>query len=285
MQRGTPNYERMSTALAGKIRRQASELQAMFKAFGAVESIFFRGVGPGGYDIYGVKFVNGVAELRILLTADDKADDVIFRPDGNSKPGGIAACSEEGSLRATAETAPIKVLIYNGSGSDLQLFKLDAEGKRSAFGTIGEEMTFPVTTYVDSPWVIADRSGKCLEIVLPGQQTRFHTVEASGRPGGARTVPLAGSEATLRGYIEAVGRGAPDYDRMTSEVAAQTRQQLPFNQAILARLGTLRAMSFRGVSGLGSDVYIAQFANGSAEWRIGLARDGTIGRIALGPQY
>jgi hypothetical protein len=59
----------MSAPLAGKIRRQASELQAMFKAFGAVESIFFRGVGPGGYDIYGVKFANGVAEFRILLAA------------------------------------------------------------------------------------------------------------------------------------------------------------------------------------------------------------------------
>ncbi|MEH2612799.1 M56 family metallopeptidase [Bradyrhizobium sp. AZCC 1693] len=288
LQRGAPSYERMSAALAARIRRQASELQAMFKAFGAVESIFFRGVGPGGYDIYGVKFANGVAEFRILLGADDKADDVIFRPDGNNKPGGIVACSEEGGLRATAETAPIKVLIYNGSGSDLQLFKLDAEGKRAAFGTIGEDMTFPVTTNVDSPWVIADGAGKCLEIVLPGQRTRFHTVEASGRPGGAmlpRTVPLAGSEATLRGYIEAVGRGEPDYDRMTSEVAAQTRQQLPFNQAIVSRLGALRAMSFRGVSALGSDIYIVQFANGSAEWRIGLVKDGTIGRIALGPQY
>ena len=288
LQRGVPKYERMSAPLAANIRRQLSELQAMFKAFGAVESIFFRGVSPGGYDIYGVKFINGVAEFRILLGADDKVDDVIFRPDGNNKPGGIAGCSEEGRLRATAETAPIKVLIYNGSGSGLQLFKLDAGGKRTAFGTIGEDMTFPITTYVDSPWLIADGAGKCLEILLPGQQTRFHTVEASGRPGGAglpRTVPLAGSEATLRGYIEAVGRGAPDYDRMTSEVAAQTRQQLPFNQAILSRLGALRAMSFRGVSGFGSDVYIAQFANGSAEWRIGLAKDGTIGRIALGPQY
>ena len=44
-------------------------------------------------------------------------------------------------------------------------------------------------------------------------------------------------------------------------------------------------MSFRGVSALGSDIYIAHFANGSAEWRIGLVKDGTIGRIALGPQY
>jgi hypothetical protein len=288
LQHGAPNYERMSPPLAAGIRRQASELQAMFKAFGAVESIFFRGVSPGGYDIYGAKFTNGVAEFRILLGADDKVDDVIFRPDGNNNPGSIVACSEEGRLRATTETAPIKVLIYNGSGSNLQLFKLDAEGKRAAMGSIGEDMTFPVTTYVDSPWLIADGAGKCLEIVLPGQQTRLHTVKANGRPDGTvlrRTVPLAGSEATLRQYIEAMIRGEPDYDRMTAEVAAQTRQQLPFNQAILSRLGALRAMSFRGVSGFDSDIYIAQFANGSAEWRIGLVKDGTIGRIALGPQY
>jgi bla regulator protein blaR1 len=68
-------------------------------------------------------------------------------------------------------------------------------------------------------------------------------------------------------------------------VAAQTRQQLPFNQAILSRFGALRSVTFRTVSAMGSDVYVAHFANGSAEWRIGLVKDGTIGRIALGPQY
>jgi hypothetical protein len=72
---------------------------------------------------------------------------------------------------------------------------------------------------------------------------------------------------------------------MTPEVAAQTRRQLPYEQAILGKLGTLKAMSFRGVSALGSDIYMVHFANGTAEWRIGLTRDGAIGRIALGPQY
>ena len=47
--------------------------------------------------------------------------------------------------------------------------------------------------------------------------------ERAGRP---RSVPQAGSEEMLRRYIEAVGRGQPDYERMTSEVAAQTHQQL-----------------------------------------------------------
>jgi hypothetical protein len=96
---------------------------------------------------------------------------------------------------------------------------------------------------------------------------------------------MAGSEESLRQYIEALGRGEPIYQLMTPEVAAETRQQLPMNRAILAKLGALRSVSFRGVSSLGSDVYIAYFANGSAEWRIGLVKDGKIGRIALGPQY
>jgi hypothetical protein len=291
MQRGAPNYDRMSAPLAAKVRREASQTQSMFKALGAVESIFFRGVGPGGYDIYGVKFANGFAEFRLLLGTDGKADDVIFRPDGNGAPGGVAACSDERGLKSQGDTAPIKLLLYNGTGTDIQLYKLDTEGKRIAQGMIGDNMSSSVLAYIDSPWVIADASGTCLEIVLPGQRTRLHTVERppAGHPpehsAAPRTAPLAESEAMLRQYIEALGRGEPNYDRMTSEVAAQTRQQLPFNQAIVTRLGALRAMSFRGVSALGSDVYMAHFANGSAEWRIGLVKDGTIGRIALGPQY
>jgi hypothetical protein len=44
-------------------------------------------------------------------------------------------------------------------------------------------------------------------------------------------------------------------------------------------------MSFRAATANGNDFYIAHFTNGSAEWRIGLVKQGKIGRIALGPQY
>ncbi|MFX7785073.1 hypothetical protein ABTJ92_22895, partial [Acinetobacter baumannii] len=63
LRRGMPNYDGMTPPLAGKIRRQLGELQATFVALGTLESIFFRGVGPGGYDIYGAKFENGTAEF------------------------------------------------------------------------------------------------------------------------------------------------------------------------------------------------------------------------------
>jgi hypothetical protein len=290
LRRGTPSYDRMSTTLATKIRRQVGELQSIFNAFGAVESIFFRGVGPGGYDFYGVKFANGFAEFRLLLGADGKADDVIFRADGNDARGGIAACTEEQGLKSRDGGAPIHLLLYNATGSRIQLHRLDAEGKRVPEGVVGENTSSLVLAAVDAPWVVTDASGKCLEVVLPGQQTRYHTVEgidADGRPARAmsqRTTPQTGSEESLRQYIEGLRRGEPDYDRMTPAVAAQTRQQLALNQAIVSRFGALRAMSFRGVTTMGSDIYVANFANGSAEWRIGLVKNGAIGRISLGPQ-
>jgi hypothetical protein len=291
VQRGSPNYARMSEALVAKVRRQLPQMEPMLKALGAVETIFFRGVGPGGYDIYGVKFANGSAEVRLIMGADGKVDDVIFRPDGDDTPGGVVACSEEARSASHGDTAPISMFFYNNTGQDVHLYKLDGDGRRLARGMVGDDTSSSVWTTVGEPWVVADASGRCLEVVLPGQRTRFNTLDASvvsgptERRSAPRTAPLAGSEDTLRRYIEAIGRGQPDYDRMTSEVAAQTRQQLVLYQAILGRLGGLQAMSFRGVSGSGNDIYMVHFANGTAEWRIGLVKERTIGRIALGPQY
>jgi bla regulator protein blaR1 len=289
LRHGTPNYDRMSAPLAAKIHRQLDQLHETFVALGAIESIFFRGVGPGGYDIYGAKFENGSAEFRLLLEPDGKASDVIFRPDGNDELGGIVSCAEETNVRGRAGTSPIRIMVYNEIGDDIQVFNLDADGNRKTQGVVRANMSWASWTTVNNPWVIADKSGRCMEILLPGRQTRFHNVEASNlgaRPGRAarRAVPIANGEEMLRRYIEGVGKGQPDYDHMTSEVADITRQQLPFDQAILARLGTLRAVLFRGVTALDSDIYVAQFANGSAEWRIGV-RNGTITKIALGPNF
>ncbi|WP_409192405.1 M56 family metallopeptidase [Bradyrhizobium sp. RDM4] len=286
---GTPSYDRMSAPLAAKIHGQLEQLHATFVALGAIESIFFRGVGPGGYDIYGAKFANGTAEFRLLLEPDGKAGDVTFRADGNDELGGIMPCSEQANLRGRAGTSPIRIMVYNELGEDIQVFNLDADGNRKTQSVVRPNMSWASLTTVNDPWVIADKSGRCLEVLVPGRQTRFHNVQASSlgaRPGRAarRAVPIANGEEMLRSYIESVGKGQPDYERMTSEVADITRQQLPFDQAILTRLGALRAISFRGVTALDSDIYIAQFANGSAEWRIGV-RNGTITKIALGPNF
>jgi hypothetical protein len=262
----------------------------MLAAFGDVESVFFRGVGPGGYDIYGAQFANGLGEFRVRLGADGNIEDIAFRPDGDNASGELRTCAQEQTSKAMPETVPIHLFVYNDSGADIRVFALDGEGKRSRNITVGDGRSAPFLAHMGEPSVVTNASGQCLEIIMPGQSTRFLTIpadarEQAARPAPPRRSPVSGSEQALREYIDALGRGAPNYDDMTPQLAAITRQQLLLYRALLARLGTLRAMSFRAVTMTDNDVYIAHFSNGWAEWRIGLVKDGKIGRISLGPQF
>ena len=291
IKRGTPNYDRMSEGLAAIIRRQLPDLQAMLVSFGAVDQIFFRGVGGAGYDIYGVKFANGSAEFRVLLAGDGKVRDVVIHADGNDEPGGAVECGKEASLKPPSDNIPIHITLFNNTGSDIQIYNLDRNGGRTEHGTIADSKWSVILTSVNSPWVVTDRSGQCLQVVLPGQDTRYHPIEAGGtdmpvrsnKP--SRNAPQAGSEEGLREYIIGLSQGQPNYDHMTPELADWTRLQLPYDQAVVRKLGELRALSFRGLTRTGMNIYMASFANGTAEWRIGLARNGAVARIALGPQY
>jgi beta-lactamase regulating signal transducer with metallopeptidase domain len=288
LQDGAHDYARMNPLLAEAVRPQAANLQAILTAFGPVETAFFRGVGPGGYDIYGLKFANGSAEFRLLLGADGTVDDILFRPNGDDTPGDVLACGQEVGLRPAPSGSPIKVNLFNETGAAIRLFALDAAGTRSPHTTIEDNRGGEILTRVGSPVVVADAAGQCLEIVMPGARTRFNLVQAGEgprRPLPPRIAPLPGGEETLRRYIDELGRGAPDYARMTPDIAAVTRRDLALERAILARLGPVRSIYFRGVSMSGVDIYTVHFDNGSADWRIGLVRDGRIGRIALGPQY
>jgi beta-lactamase regulating signal transducer with metallopeptidase domain len=272
------------------VRRQIAPLHAMLTALGDVESVFFRGVGPGGYDIYGAKFAGGLAEFRVRLGADGNIEDMGFRADGDGTPGGILNCAQEPTLQAAGASVPIQLMLYNAGGADIRVFAIDGDGKRSRNLMVGDDRSASFLARVGQPWVVTDASGQCLEVIMPGQATRFVNVLAgardeAARPAPQRRSPAPGGEQALREYIEALGRGAPNYDDMTPQVATYTRQELLLYRAVLVRLGTLRAMSFRNVTAAGNDLYIAHFSNGSADWRIGLAKEGKIARISMGPQF
>jgi hypothetical protein len=290
LRRGAPDYTRMSPQLASALRSQLTQLNGMLATLGPVQSVFFRGVGPGGYDIYGAQFANGSAEFRLSVAGDGTIDDLLFRPSGDDTPGDVLACAQEAALQATTGTAPIRLTLFNESGAEVSLYGINNDGTHQLHGTIGADRTRVFLTNAGRPLVVADAAGQCLEILVPGQRTRFLLVQSdrpAAEPGWPfrRVAPRAGSEEALRQHIEALARGEPRYDMMSEETAAETRQQLMLQHAILARLGPLRAMSFRAATQLDSDVYMAQFANGAAEWRIRLLKDGRIGGLALGPQY
>jgi len=72
LQQGQPHYEQFTPALAAQVRRQAPATQALIAKLGALQSVTFKSVGPGGADIYEVQFANGTLEWRIFLGPDGK---------------------------------------------------------------------------------------------------------------------------------------------------------------------------------------------------------------------
>jgi len=77
---GQPRYDLMSAALADVTRKQLPQLTGILTQLGAVQSVTFKGVGPGGADIYEVKCEHGSTEWRIMLESDGKVSSVGFRP-------------------------------------------------------------------------------------------------------------------------------------------------------------------------------------------------------------
>jgi CubicO group peptidase (beta-lactamase class C family) len=80
LQRVEPNYDQMSPQLADITRQQLPQLKSTMAQLGALQSVTFTGVGPGGADIYQVKFEHGTTEWRIMLGTDGKAVSIGFRP-------------------------------------------------------------------------------------------------------------------------------------------------------------------------------------------------------------
>src|SRR5215469_15659599 len=64
---GNPDYDLMSSNFAAITHQQLPQLQSTITDLGAVQSVSFKGVGPGGADIYQVKFEKGALECRVSL--------------------------------------------------------------------------------------------------------------------------------------------------------------------------------------------------------------------------
>ena len=88
--------------------------------------------------------------------------------------------------------------------------------------------------------------------------------------------PAPGGEAALRKMIEDIRLGKPDYNTMSSGLAAATRQQLSQLQSTVIQLGAIQSVTFKGVGPAGPDIYRVKFESGSLEYRISLAPDGKV---------
>jgi hypothetical protein len=92
LQAGKPNYDLMSPSLADATRQQLPQLQSMITGMGPLQSVIFKGVGPGGADIYQVNFEKESIDYRVWLGADGKTESANFRP--SEYPTPIVATAE-----------------------------------------------------------------------------------------------------------------------------------------------------------------------------------------------
>jgi CubicO group peptidase (beta-lactamase class C family) len=65
-------YEEYTPEFATVARQQETTVESLIESFGALQSVAFKAVGPGGADIYDVKFELASVECRILLARDGK---------------------------------------------------------------------------------------------------------------------------------------------------------------------------------------------------------------------
>ena len=80
LQRGEPNYDMMSPQIADLTRKQLPQLKTMMAGFGALQSVTFKSVGPGGLDVYEVKFEHATVEFMIMLGPEGKTQGLGLRP-------------------------------------------------------------------------------------------------------------------------------------------------------------------------------------------------------------
>jgi CubicO group peptidase (beta-lactamase class C family) len=90
LQTGNPNYDLMSSELANVTRRQLPQLHSMIAALGALQSVIFKGVGPGGADIYQVNFEKGSIDYRIWLGDDGEIANANERASEYPAPTAVA---------------------------------------------------------------------------------------------------------------------------------------------------------------------------------------------------
>lgn len=92
-------------------------------------------------------------------------------------------------------------------------------------------------------------------------------------PPGEQMTPDAGSETALRRHIENIERGAPSYDEMAPQLAANIRPHATWLDRVGA-LGDVRSITFMGKGPQGANRFDVATAQGVSHWGISLDAEG-----------
>lgn len=108
--------------------------------------------------------------------------------------------------------------------------------------------------------VIRENDADTVASKLSDRQARELSASLAARVQSQREA--SGDRATLRNYLGQLVSGRPDYTRMSPSAAYVTRLLLLSEGEQIQRLGAVRQLTFKGVSGSGANRYVITFQNG-----------------------
>ncbi len=188
-------------------------------------------------------------------------------------PGAIMTMSRDGNTFYTQLTGQPK-------------FEVFAESERKFFlKVVDAQLTFDVNEQGAATQVTLHQNGNNIVAKRMNDADTKRAAEESAAIAKRfkDQTQSPGTEAALRRNIEELQRGEPNYDQMSPQLAAVTRQQLPMLKTTMAQLGTLQSVTFTGVGPGGADIYTVKFEHGSTEWRIMLGADNKAASIGFRP--
>jgi D-alanyl-D-alanine-carboxypeptidase/D-alanyl-D-alanine-endopeptidase len=90
-----------------------------------------------------------------------------------------------------------------------------------------------------------------------------------------------GSEAATRTIVEQMQRKQVDYEQYTPDFAMLARQYASVTDGLIASLGAMQSLTFKGVGPGGADIYEIKFDGGMIDWRIQMAPDGKVAGVGI----
>ena len=90
-----------------------------------------------------------------------------------------------------------------------------------------------------------------------------------------------GGEAATRKLVDQMQRKQVDYAQFTPDFAVLARQYASVTDGLIASLGSLQALTFKGVGPGGADIYEIKFDGGVVDWRILMAPDGKVAGVGI----
>ncbi len=202
------------------------------------------------------------SETSVSITLDSAVLDR-YTGDYQLAPGAVLAVTREGNQLFAQLTGQPKAEIFPQSESEFfyKIVKARISFKRDAQGSTTGLVLHQHGANMAAPRIDAATAQEISAATAAKIQSQTAT---------------PGSDAALRRLIEGISTGKPNFTEMSPTLADATRRQLPHLSAVMAHLGPVQSVEFRGVGNQGWDMYDVRQKNGTSQWRIALGADGII---------